>query len=185
MVSPGVRRQGVERTVSSWAGMGNKRGATLCLGLQGMRGQHLCPGPSALSSRLRDQSEDYSPPSAFSSTHWRGSQQSRALSANSGPAHWARSRGWGGSGGGVVMQGRGSRPPRWGGWGGGAGGGTTSFLGKGGSTKGIKAARARAQAGFRVVLGRVLVPESYHPAKAAETSLSTKGLSVQCSSRRI
>ena len=53
-------------------------------------------------------------------------------------------------------------PHRWGG--GGTGGGATSFLGKGGSAKGIKAVRA----GFRVVLGRSPFPESR---KAAETSL--------------
>lgn len=73
-------------------------------------------------------------------------------------------------------------PP--GGVGGGAGGGATSFLGRGGTAQGIKAARAGDQASFGVVLGRVLFPEPHDRAKAA-ASLSTKRLSVQCSSRRI
>ncbi|CAI9151290.1 unnamed protein product [Rangifer tarandus platyrhynchus] len=34
VVSPGVRRQGAECTVSGWGGMGNRRDATLRLGLQ-------------------------------------------------------------------------------------------------------------------------------------------------------
>ena len=54
-------------------------------------------------------------------------------------------------------------PHRWGG--GGTGGGATSFLGKGGSAKGIKAVRAGAQAGFRAVLGRSPFPESRKAAR--------------------
>lgn len=57
-------------------------------------------------------------------------------------------------------------------------------MGRGGAAQGIKAAGAGAQAGFGVVLGLVLLPESPHPTKAAATSLSIKRLSVQCFSRR-
>lgn len=79
------------------------------------------------------------------------------------------------------MKGPGARPPQVGRRAG-REAGPPRFLGKGGSAKGIKAVRTGAQAGFSVVLGRSPFPESR---KAAETSLLSKSLSVQCSSGKI